>query len=212
MTRRTDPVPRLYVVTHTESQHHVDRLAGGWYDSHLTERGRHQADAIAERLAAEIDDREVAVFTSDLARAVETAEPIAHRFSTTAHPMPDVREVSQGVADGRPGSWYVEHVVAAPDDDRLDHVSFEGAESTRTAATRVFRAVDQILDDPAPTAVVVTHGHAMTFVVAAWIRLPLDALGHVRFGSSSGGITLLEEDDLVHDRVVRYLDDTSHLR
>lgn len=51
----------------------------------------------------------------------------------------------------------------------------------------------------------------MTFVVAAWIRMPLEAAGYVSFRSTSGGITVLEKDDHWHNRRVVSLDDTSHL-
>ena len=33
----------IYVVTHTQATHHVDRLVGGWFDSELTEKGRTDA-------------------------------------------------------------------------------------------------------------------------------------------------------------------------
>jgi hypothetical protein len=51
----------------------------------------------------------------------------------------------------------------------------------------------------------------MTFVIARWIRLPLEAAGHVNFRSNSGGITHLQEDDFFGNRAVRFLNSTSHL-
>ncbi len=30
----------LYVVTHAQSQHHLDDVVGGWHDSDLSEHGR----------------------------------------------------------------------------------------------------------------------------------------------------------------------------
>ena len=52
---------------------------------------------------------------------------------------------------------------------------------------------------------------ALTFVVSAWIRMPLEAAGYVAFRSTSGGITVLHEDDFFHNRAVVSLNDTSHL-
>jgi probable phosphoglycerate mutase len=52
---------------------------------------------------------------------------------------------------------------------------------------------------------------AMTLVIAARIRMPLEAAGCVSFRSSAGGITVLEEDDYRHNRRVVSLNDTSHL-
>ena len=159
-----------------------------------------------------IGEADVALYTSDLARTVETAAPIAARLGVTATSLPDLREMSQGTAEGRPRAWLDERFVPAPETNRLDHVSVDGSETKRTLATRVFAAVDRITADPCATKVVVTHGYAMTFVIAAWIRMPIDAVGHVNFGASPGGITLLEEDDVHRNRAVRYLNDTSHLR
>lgn len=42
----------LYVVTHPQSIHHVEKKVGGWYDTSLTDLGHRQAKAIAARLTA----------------------------------------------------------------------------------------------------------------------------------------------------------------
>lgn len=65
---------RVYLVAHPESQHHVDDLVGGWYDSDLTSRGHQQAALIARHLRDLIAVGEsVAVRSSDLKRAMRTA-------------------------------------------------------------------------------------------------------------------------------------------
>ncbi|MCY0939906.1 hypothetical protein [Streptomyces antarcticus] len=56
-----------------------------------------------------------------------------------------------------------------------------------------------------------THGFALTFVVAAWIGMPIDSLGHVNFRVASGSITHLREDDFFHNRQLVRLGDTRHL-
>jgi 2,3-bisphosphoglycerate-dependent phosphoglycerate mutase len=203
---------KIFVVTHPEAEHHVQGLVGGWHDSHLTENGKAAAQAIARRLRAEIADTQVSVYSSDLARAMETAAPIAQQFRTTVRSMPELRELSYGVAEGRAQRWLEERFVPAPEDDRLDHVSCEGAETKRAFVTRIFQAMDQIVRDPAGTKVIATHGYAMTFVIAAWIRMPLEAAGYINVRASSGGITLLAEDDFLRNRALTYVNDTSHLK
>ena len=65
----------LYVVAHPEATHHVERVVGGQFDSELTDSGKRQASAIADRLAELVPgDVEVELFTSDLRRKVQTAE------------------------------------------------------------------------------------------------------------------------------------------
>ena len=204
----------IYVVAHTQSEHHVQKLVGGWYDSELTEFGRLQADAVAERLASILGrEPEVEIFCSDLRRAAQTAEPVGRRLGRDVVLMPDLRERSAGIAEGKPVSWLQEREVPpAREGDRLDHDGgVEGAETTRTFATRVFRAMAQLAERACPVQVVVTHGFAVTHLIAAWIRMPLESAGWAHFKSSPGGITLLQEDDRFFDRAVMYLNDREHL-
>jgi probable phosphoglycerate mutase len=58
---------------------------------------------------------------------------------------------------------------------------------------------------------VVTHGFAMTFVLAAWIKMPLESAGWVNFRSNAGGITHLHEDADLFNRTVMSLNDRTHL-
>jgi probable phosphoglycerate mutase len=45
----------IYVVTDTQSVHHIEGFGGGWYDTLLTEKGVNQAEKSAEFLYSEID-------------------------------------------------------------------------------------------------------------------------------------------------------------
>ena len=53
----------VLVVTHTESFHHVQRLGGGWYDTHLTEKGKKDAQHIALKLYAKIKKKELPIIS-----------------------------------------------------------------------------------------------------------------------------------------------------
>ena len=204
----------IYVVAHTQSRHHVEGLVGGWYNSELTELGRRQAVAVAGRIAQMVgDQRPVEVQTSDLLRAAQTAEPIAERLGAPVTRWPDLRERSYGVAGGKPDAWLEGRLVlAGRDGDRLDHRDgIEDAETKREFLTRIYRAMDQIVARPCPTQLVVTHGYAMTFVIAAWIKMPLENAGWLNFRSNGGGITHLHEDDEFFNRYVLSLNDRAHL-
>jgi probable phosphoglycerate mutase len=201
----------LYVVAHTESIHHVEGKVGGWFDTGLTELGRAQAVAVAGRLAELLETATPAITSSDLRRARETAEVVAERLKCPLELTPDLRELSYGSAEGRPQRWLAGRFQPAPDDNRLDHRSIDGAETKREFITRVYRAVDGIVGSDHPDHIIVTHGYAMTFVIARWIGMPLQSAGFVNFRSRSGGITHLQEDDFLRNRTVRFLNSTSHL-
>lgn len=204
----------IYVVAHTQSQHHVNGLVGGWYDSPLTDIGRQQADAVGAKIAKLVGDRRpVEVYSSDLLRAAQTADIVADRLGVPVEYWSDLRERSYGVAGGKPQSWLDGRVVfVGKNGDRLNHRDgIEGAETKREFLGRVYRAMDRIIESPCATQVIVTHGFALTFAVAAWIKMPLESAGWVNFRSNAGGITHLHEDDVHFNRCVISLNDRAHL-
>jgi 2,3-bisphosphoglycerate-dependent phosphoglycerate mutase len=207
-------VRTLYVVTHPEATHHVDGLVGGWFDSELTERGRGQAAAIAGRLRELVPDgADVEVWSSDLRRTAQTADVIGRVFGVAPVLSAGLREKSYGEAAGRSQAWLDERFVPPPaTGDRLAHdEGIVGAETRGQLGVRVYAALSEIRARPVEHQVVVTHGFALTMLVAAWIGMPLRSTGRVAFRATSGGITVLEEDDLFHNRAVVRLDDTAHL-
>ncbi len=202
----------IYVVAHAESVHHVEQKVGGWYDTGLTEKGQEQAKAVSKRLKEIIEDGGMPLITSsDLLRAKQTAQVIGTEFNCEVRTTPDLREMSQGSAEGKPQKWLDDRITVAPDDNRLDHVAIENGESKRDFISRIYRAVDEVVNHDASTHVVVTHGFALTFVVARWIGMPIESAGFVNFRSSSGGITHLHQDEFWNNRSVISLNDTTHL-
>ncbi|SPF06729.1 histidine phosphatase family protein [Streptomyces sp. MA5143a] len=204
----------IYVVTHPEASHHVDGLVGGWHDSDLTAKGRKDAAAIARALRDSIPaGADVDVTASDLLRTRSTAEEIAGRFDVTPVWDARLREKSYGEAEGRPQEWLDKRFLPPPaTGNRMDHhEGVEGAETKTAFAMRVYAAMDDVLRLDAEHQIVVTHGFALTFVVAAWSRLPVESLGYINFRAPSGSITHLREDDFFHNRQLVHLGDTRHL-
>ncbi|NEC12164.1 histidine phosphatase family protein [Streptomyces sp. SID8014] len=195
----------LHVVTHPEATHHVERVVGGQHDSALTEAGVRAAVRVARALRDRIpEEAEVELYSSDLRRCRRTAEEVAAALGT--RPVWDrrLREKSYGEAEGRPQEWLDRRFVPPPPvGERMDHdEGIAGAETKAAFARRVHAAMDDILRGPAGHQVVVTHGGSLTWVVAAWIKLPLAAAGHVSFRAAPGSITTLHEDDYFHNRQV----------
>ncbi|WP_246257359.1 histidine phosphatase family protein [Amycolatopsis anabasis] len=213
MTER-EPVRTLHVVTHPEATHHVDRVVGGWHDSRLTPAGARAAAAIAESLRSRVpEDADVELFSSDLRRTLQTATVVGDLFGV--RPVVDrrLREKSYGEAEGRPQEWLDQRFVPPPPvGDRMrHHEGVPGAETKAAFAQRVYAALDAILERPRAHQIIVTHGGALTFVVASWIGMPIDSVGYVNFRVASGSITVLREDGYFRNREVASLGDTSHL-
>ncbi len=202
----------LFVVTHPQSVHHVEHKVGGWYDTALTAKGRADAALIARRLVDLVGGVPVEIFSSDLLRASQAADVIAQDFFCKVETSSDLREISYGVAGGMPQAWLDERQQVAPDDNRLNHRGgIEDGETRREFAERIYRAVDHIASRPCETQIVVTHGFALTFIISAWIKMPIANVGYVSFLARSGSITHLQQDDYWCNRGVLRLADVSHL-
>ena len=203
----------VHVVTHPEATHHTERLVGGWHDSALTPAGLEAAEAIGSALRARIPVEEgVEVYSSDLRRTRETADAIARHLQVTVTLDRDLREKSYGAAEGRPQAWLDARFVPPPAvGDRMGHdEGISGSETKGEAAARLYAALDRVLQSDCAHQVVVTHGFAATFVLAAWIGMPLEAAGYVNFQVSSGSISELREDDFFHNRQIVRLNDLTH--
>lgn len=203
----------VFVVTHTESIHHLEDRVGGWYDTDLTPRGVRDAEATAERLAALTGHSDVEIYSSDLRRASGTAAIIARRFGVEMTHTAGMREISYGEAGGKPQAWLDARYTPAPDDNRLDHdCGIDGAETRRDVANRVFPCVTAIVDRPCATQIIVTHGFTLSLVLAAWMKVPVEATGFMAFPAKSGSITHLRQDDFFRNRAVVGLADIAHLK
>ena len=58
----------IILVRHGEATHHTQHLTGGWTDSDLTEAGRRQLEALADKLALDFKGRseKFRILASDL--------------------------------------------------------------------------------------------------------------------------------------------------
>ncbi len=202
----------IIVITHAESQHHVEGKVGGWYDTGLTEFGRSQARTTAKEVRRMLNGKKALLFSSDLLRARETADAISDSIETPIEQMEGLRENSYGIAEGKPQEWLDERFVFPPRrGNRMDHIVCEGAESRRTFAERIYRSMDEVYSRSEEYAVVVSHGFALTFIISWWIHLPIEDNAFANFASTPGGISLLEEDDQFHNRAVKYFSKKEHL-
>src|SRR5687768_5606634 len=85
------------LVRHGETDWNVEQRFQGHADPPLNDAGREQARALAAALAdAELD----AIYTSDLARARETAEIVAARTGVPVLALTELREIDVGEWEG----------------------------------------------------------------------------------------------------------------
>jgi 2,3-bisphosphoglycerate-dependent phosphoglycerate mutase len=114
--------------THSTSVDNERGIATGWLPGELSATGRAQAGALGERRR---EDGLAAVFTSDLRRAVETAEIAFAGSPLPVFPDARLRECNYGSMNGRPRSE-----LDALRRSKLDE-PWPGGESWREAVERV---------------------------------------------------------------------------
>ncbi len=165
---------QLILVRHGETVHNVARIAQGWGDSELSERGQQQVERLAERLKTFEPD---AIFSSTLQRAVSTAEKIAGALGLEVRLVDDLREMNYGRWEGlnfldirRNEEPVYRRWIAEPDFPCPD------GESHVDVLTRVRRALELINGSARP--VLVTHGTAIRIATTTLLELPLSASRH----------------------------------
>lgn len=137
----------FYFVRHGETTLNAQGVIAGWIDTPLTDLGRAQAEAAADRLASVAVG---SVFSSHLVRARDTAAAIAARHGgLTVTAVPGIAERNLGVWEGQPQDVLVRS--AKP----------EGGEGPQEFHERCLAALATIRGRP-PLVVV---GHSGTFRV-----------------------------------------------
>lgn len=126
----------LVYETHSMTTDNEAGIATGWNEGRLSEAGRGFAKALGERRR---DDGIAAVFTSDLRRAVETAEIAFVGSGLPVHEDRRLRECNYGELNGSP--------VAKIDAEKLRRIDepFPGGESYRDVVERVRSFLEDLL-------------------------------------------------------------------
>jgi broad specificity phosphatase PhoE len=166
-------VTLVLVARHGETDWNAERRFQGHADRPLTARGRAQAAALAERLAAvEL----AAVVASDLARALRTAEAVAARRGLPVRVERDLREVDVGSWTGRTAAQVREDEPDAYDRWRDGLPGWSGGETYDAMAARTVAAVLRVAADlgrDGRPLLLVGHGGTIRALEAAADREPL---------------------------------------
>jgi broad specificity phosphatase PhoE len=163
----------------------------GHSDPNLSIQGRQRIPSIIQSLSR-MSPKEI--YSSDLRRAIQTAEPIAKHFGLDYTPSRGFREMNFGSWEGL--TWK-EVELQYPEDARawaelFPHHRPPGGESFSELQTRVSRQLEQL----ATTAelgctLVITHAGFIRTAVAWVLRMPDESIS--RIGQNYGAVTILEK-------------------
>ena len=201
----------VLLIRHGQSEGNAERRFGGHTATPLSPRGRRQAQALARALKGE---ELTAIYSSDLARAVETAEPLANLIGLPVNSTNAFRERSVGVMEGLTfedaARQHPDQYAALLRRD-FEHV-LTGGESYRQLLDRAWQKLDEIIAENQGGRIVVFSHTGTICILALHLMGALDApeLKPVWITSANCGVTRFE---LLHHGLVRVLtvNDTRHL-
>lgn len=167
-------------------------LAGRTPGIGLTERGRGEIAAVAERLAGESI---AAIYSSPLQRTRESAEIVAARLGLSVAFLDDLIELDFGEwtgstfdqirADPRWEAWRTQRSLA----------SIPGGESMRQVQRRVVEALLEIGErHPRDSIVAVSHGDVIRAALVFALGMPLDFYGRIEIAQGSLSTLRIDAD------------------
>ncbi|NJC96166.1 MAG: hypothetical protein C3F07_11400 [Anaerolineales bacterium] len=164
---------RLCLVRHGQTDWNLEGRYQGQSDVPLNENGLAQARQLAEQLNGQHFD---AIYSSDLRRARQTAEPMAKMLGMTVNIEPRLREINQGEWEG----VLVEDIKARYaklwSQRTVDPASVRppGGETVGEVAARVYAALDEIARlFPAGDVLVVSHGLSIATAICRLNKIPI---------------------------------------
>jgi probable phosphoglycerate mutase len=149
---------RILLARHGETEWNRVGRWQGQADEPLNETGRRQAAELAERLAG---DGITAIYTSDLARARETADAVARRLGLEVVEDAGLREIDVGSWSGLTRAEVEQRFPEGFARWLRGEIGHDG-ETREQLTDRVVAAVERIAaEHPSETILVVTHGGAI---------------------------------------------------
>jgi len=187
-------VTRLVLVRHGQTAWNLEGRAQGHTDVGLDDAGRAQAVALAPYIA---EMAPTALWSSDLTRAVQTAEQVAAVTGLEMRLDARLREFDAGDRAGLTLAEFAERFPDAYESWRDGHITghVPGAETIAEVVARMVPALREIWSTTAAgeTTVIVAHGACLKVSLLAFLGWPETLLGTLR-GLDNCGWAVLEND------------------
>jgi alpha-ribazole phosphatase len=206
---------RMLLVRHGRTSWNSDGRFMGQMDIPMDETGNRQAEAVARRLMVE---RPEAIYSSDLSRALKTAQAIQRAIGEAISPAsmprlivePRLREMHFGewqgltypeIKSNQPG-------LLADWEKDVIHSPAPGGETFAQTAERVKSVFSEITKaHPDGTVLLIAHGGAFQSLICLALGISIDR--YWQFGMDNAGLS--ELNIYPEGGVLRRLNDTSHL-
>ncbi|MDW8325252.1 MAG: MSMEG_4193 family putative phosphomutase [Anaerolineales bacterium] len=175
---------QLLLIRHGENDYtRTGRLAGWMPGIGLNEVGRRQALALAEKLK---EVPLVAIYSSPLERARETAAPLAEAKKLTVEIVEELGEVRYGAWQGKSLKRLARTKLWRMVQSLPSAMQFPQGETFRAVQSRAVEAVEGLVRaHPKDQIAVFSHGDVIKLIVAHYIGLPLDLFQRLVIATAS---------------------------
>lgn len=199
---------RIYLTRHGETEWNKEGLLQGKSDVKLSAEGIHQAHLLANYLLSHKFD---VVYSSDLSRAVETAEILAAKFNLPVNTTPYLREVNFGDWEGESISDLAkEHpksfgrFFTAP-----ERCHPPNGETFLEAQARVMIALRNIIaEHDNQNVLIVAHGAVNRLIIGAALDMPIHKMWAISQFNTALNILRVADGGFV----VELINGTDHLQ
>jgi probable phosphoglycerate mutase len=195
----------IITIQHTQAVHHNNGMVGSWTDWELTDLGKAQAENIGRKLSAELKGQTYKIYSSDLIRARQTAEPLARYMGIEIGYLEKLREHNIGEAVGKTIQWAKENALPV---NSFDDRQFPGAESWREFWNRVSDLCCEVVADEADNIILVSHGVTLSVWQQVWLG---SDIVEFKYSGLPGGVSFMEIKDN-GEHTIQRLNDPSYMR
>lgn len=207
----------IILVRHGEATHHTQKLTGGWTDSDLTEKGKAQLQALAEKLAKDFQGKRLSyrILASDLKRAAESAQIIAQALGYAADKIEYyqfLREKNNGKAAGLTEEAAKQFYCRPASEQELDHRNYVGGETRNEFYLRNVEGLKAKTDWNKENLIIVAHKGTVQNLLFAWLGMDMkDVVEHnLSVDIAPASLTVLGINKWQEHAIFR-LNDISHL-
>jgi probable phosphoglycerate mutase len=172
-------------------------MAGRLPGLNLNDKGRRQAQGLAEKLAPALTLEQApspikAIYSSPLERALETAAPLAERLGLPVIPRPGLIETDVGEWQGQPLKRLRRLKAWRTLQQTPSLFRFPGGETIFEAQQRIVGELESLCQQHADDEWVVCCGHSDPFkhLLAYYLGMPLDLFQ--RLSVSTGSLSVLQ--------------------
>lgn len=199
---------RIYLVRHGATDLTAEDRFAGSTEVPLSEEGRRQVSALAERLRRDQLD---GIYASPMGRTLETARIIAGPHGLDPRAEPDLREIDYGRWEGRTRDEIEQEFAAEYDAWQEDPLTIapEGGESGIQVLARALPVMRRIVQDHQHRSVlVVSHKGTNRLLVSSLLGFDVRVYRD-RLEQSPAALTILDFATEVRARL-RLFNDVSH--